>query len=263
MSAAPQENLPRKPLTTVLDDERPVPGISDAATLESHVARYRFAERWVGPQDKVLETACGVGYGAQRLARRVGSVLATDYSLLALQHARSHYAAENLGFAVMDCHRLAVGDGRFDVVVSFEVFEHLEQPAAYLAECHRVLRPGGRLLLSTPNRATWDIHMDSIAQDYGFHINMMGLEELRRVLRAFPLCQIYGQRRAGNWLYTALRAMDVWNLRLRLFPPQRRRQLQQSLGVGTGDDAAANSYVFSRWQLRQASHFFAVCRKAG
>ncbi len=252
-----------KPQSRTLDDERVLPGVTDAATYLSHLARYEFALRWMQPQHEVLETACGTGYGTGMLAGRAKSVVGIDYSPLAVEHARARYTADNLEFLVMDCHRLAFRNARFDVVVSFEVFEHLEGSDAYLRECRRVLRPGGLLLLSTPNRTTWDVHMRSIGQDYEFHINLVDLEGLRRALKPwFPSVQIYGQRRSGNWLYSALRAADVLNLRLRLFPPRQQERLQQRLGVVSGHAANGQHWIFSRNQLRQCNHFFAVCKKS-
>lgn len=251
-----------KPPTVTLDDERAVPGLSDPGNLRSHLARYRFVQQWVQPHHHVLETACGAGYGTQMLARRGKWVLGVDYSPMAIAHARAHYPASNLAFTLMDCQTLGLRDRSFDIVISLEVFEHLAQWQCYLRECARVLRSGGLLLLSTPNRATWDIHMGSIAQEYEFHINMVELADLQKALqRDFSICAIYGQRRRGSRLYGALRAVDILNLRLRLFSHQRRQRLQESLGVAPMPSDDAGEFVFTPSQLRQANHFVAVCRK--
>lgn len=252
-----------KPPTIALDDERIIPGRTDPATFHSHQARYHFALRWITPQDDVLETACGSGYGTQMLAGRARSVLATDYSPLAIHYARQNFAADNMAFSVMDCQQLALRDSSFDVIVSFEVFEHLENAAAYLAECRRVLRPGGRLLLSTPNRVTHDLHMRSIGRGNEFHINLMNSTQFVRFMKSyFPETQVFGQRRKGNWIYGILRAADVFNLRLRLIGAQRRESLQQSFGVAPPQvDARLESWAFTPRQLRQANNFVAVCRK--
>ncbi len=253
-----------KPLTTTLDDERIIPGLTDPATLHSHLARYHFALRWVSHTDDVLETACGSGYGAQLLAGRARSVLATDYSSLAIGYARQHFPAPRLAFAAMNCQQIALRDACFDVIVSFEVFEHLENADAYLAECRRVLRPGGRLLLSTPNRVTHDLHMRSIGLSNQFHINLMERDQfLRFIRRQFPDSQVFGQRRRGSWLYGALRAADVFNLRLRLVSARRREQMQQSFGVAPPQrqQDGFEQWLFTRSQLRQANNFVAVCRK--
>ena len=253
-----------KPQTVSLDDERIIPGQTDPATYQSHLARHHFALRWVMPGDDVLETACGSGYGTKLLAGRAKTVLATDYSPLAIGYARHHFPASNLAFAVMDCQQMALRASSFDVIVSFEVFEHLEDAAAYLSQCKQVLRPGGRLLLSTPNRATHDLHMRSIGRDNDFHINLMDSRRFVSFIQSyFPDSQVYGQRRRGNWLYGALRAADVFNLRLRLVSAKRREHIQESFGVAPlQSEATLDSWAFTPRQLRQANNFVAVCRKA-
>jgi len=163
---------------------------------------------------------------------------------------------------LMNCHRLGLASGSFDWVVSFEMFEHLEEPAKYLAECHRVLRSGGRLILSTPNRAPWEIHMRSIHMTNEFHINMVDLPQLRRLLgKVFPSIEIHSQWRRGNALHRTLRALDVFNLRLRLVPAAKREKLQLALGVPGGSELKSQDWVFTRSQRRQANHFVAICRK--
>jgi len=253
-----------KPASVTLDDERVVPGIADAGTYAAHLARYEFVAPMIAPQETVLETACGSGYGTRILASRARQVVGIDYSPLALDYARRHHGAANLRFVQMDCHQLSFPTASFDVVVSFEVFEHLENSDKYLAECRRVLRPGGRLMLSTPNAAPWNIHMGSQGLDYDFHINMVDLEGLRSALRRhFLNVTVYGQRRRGSPIYGVLRALDVFNLRLRLLPHKKRETMQQAMGVTAAEQISSHDWTFGRTQLRQANSFVAVCIKAG
>lgn len=210
----------------------------------------------------MLDAGCGTGYGAHLLSQKCAHVVGVDYSATAIAYARENFQRPNLEFAAMDCCNLTMSGGQFDVAISFEIFEHLESPQQYLAECLRVLRPGGRLLLSTPNRAAWEIHMRSIGQRYEYHVNMVNLDELLAWLKPrFAHVEMYGQRRKGNWLYTAARALDVFNLRLRLVAPARRERMQQKLGVETGAEIDSDAWVFQRRQLRQCNHLVAVCRK--
>jgi len=251
-----------KPKSVTLDDERVLPDSADRATFLAHLARYEFVLPMIKPCNDVLETACGAGYGTHRISQHAHSVVAIDYSPLALTYARERYAAPNLHYLQMDCHRLAFANAAFDLVVSFEVFEHLERPHEYAAECARVLRPGGRLVLSTPNRAAWELHMSSIQQEYEFHSSMVNVDELRACLQPqFSSVQLYGQRRRGGQLYSLLRALDPWNLRLRLFPPKARGQLQRQMGVATPEQKQTGAWVFSKSQLRQCNHFVAVCTR--
>ncbi len=251
-----------KPVSQTLDDERTHPNTPDRGTFQHHFARYEFVLRQMRGDETLLDTGCGVGYGVQMLVQKTKEAFAVDYSLPALTHAAQHYGAPNLHYAQMDCHSLALASSKFDVVVSLEMFEHLEKPTEYLSDCHRVLRPGGRLYLSTPNRAAWKIHMRSIGAVYDFHVNMVDLAQLRGYLNpVFRRVEIYGQRRRGNSLHTLLRSLDIWNLRLRLFPPSKREHLQRAFGVPEGGVAKGEDWIFSKQQLRQCNHFVAICTK--
>jgi len=253
---------PAKPVSMTWDDERTHPDTPDRGTFQHHLARYEFALRQMQGGERVLDTGCGVGYGSKMLAAKAASVFGVDYSMPALAHARQRYTGSNLSYARMDCQNLALAFASFDLLVSFEMFEHLEHSAAYLRECHRVLRPGGKLILSTPNRAAWEIHMRSIQTENEFHVNMMDLDQLRAALGAvFAGVEIYGQRRRGNRLHTVLRSLDVFNLRLRLVPPQRREQIQRAMSVPAGETARGEDWIFAKSQLRQCNHFVAVCTR--
>ena len=98
----------------------------------------------------MLDAACGTGYGT-RLLREAGaaSVVGVDLHVPALLFARSQYGSPVVGG---EMQRLPVRDASMDVVVSMETIEHLDNPLTLLHEVHRVLRLGGELLASTPNR---------------------------------------------------------------------------------------------------------------
>jgi len=252
-----------KPGSLTLDDERTRPDSPDAPTFQHHLARYEFLLPMIRPSDDILETGCGTGYGSRMMSDRSRSVVAIDYSVAALEYARERYSAPNLTYLTMNCQRLEFADACFDLVVSFEVFEHLEAPEDYLRECRRVLRPGGRLVLSTPNRSSWDIHMRSIGAAYEYHVNMVDLRGLKRQLgEFFPRVEICSQWRRGNALHRALRALDVWNLRLRLVPAAKREKLQHAMGVPGGRTVRSTDWAFTRSQRRQANHFLAICEKS-
>ena len=251
-----------KPISVTWDDERTHPDTPDQGTFQHHLARYQFALRQMRGGERVLDTGCGVGYGAKMLASMAARVSGVDYSAPALHYAAVRYSAPNLDYSRMDCGQLALRSESFDLIVSFEMFEHLEHSDAYLRECRRVLVPGGRLILSTPNRAAWEIHMRSIQVENEFHVNMVDLQQLRRALRPhFFHVEIFGQRRRGNRLHTWLRALDVWNLRLRLIPPVQRERIQRTMSVPAGESARGEDWIFAKSQLRQCNHFIAICTK--
>lgn len=251
-----------KPQSLTLDDERPRPDGPDRVSYHHHLARYRFAFGQMKGGEWVLDAGCGTGYGSRLLREKAATVVGIDNSPLAVEYAREHFAGPGVTFARMDCQRLAFPAARFDLMVCFEVFEHLENHDEFLKECLRVLGPGGTLILSTPNMVTADLHMKSIGQSNPFHISMLDLAGFGRVLRRhFRAVELFGQRRRGNRLYSALRALDVFNLRLRLLPNGQRERLQQAFDVPVGEAAVPDEWVIEPRQLRQANQFVAICRK--
>jgi ubiquinone/menaquinone biosynthesis C-methylase UbiE len=118
-----------------------------------HVARYQWASAFA-KGCHVIEAACGTGYGAPILARAGATqVDGFDVSAEAIQEALGHHRLDGVRFAVGDAARLPVPDAQYDIFLSLETIEHLEDDGAFLAEVVRVLQPQGTFLCSTPNRA--------------------------------------------------------------------------------------------------------------
>src|SRR5437588_11004156 len=130
--------------------ERVIPGHVDADLLNEHLARYAFAAR-LSRRKQVLDAGCGAGYGSAELARTAASVLGIDSSPEAIAFACAQYPAPNLRFEEADCSALPAPDGSIDLVVAFEVIEHLQDWRAFLREARRVLAPAGQFIVSTPN----------------------------------------------------------------------------------------------------------------
>ena len=112
-----------------------------------HLARYLFAAQLTGKRrlTRVLDCACGSGYGSRVLAEAGGLVLAVDKTPCDAQGFAFRQADLNNGLPFCE-------DGGFDAVVCFETLEHIASDGCLLAEFHRVLRPGGALLLSVPRQ---------------------------------------------------------------------------------------------------------------
>lgn len=113
---------------------------------------------------RALDVGCGGGLLAEELARAGAETAALDLSANALAQARAHAAAGGLA---VDYRRedaaahAAARPGRYDVLTCMELLEHVPDPAALLADCARLLRPGGALFLSTLNR-TWRAFAEAI-----------------------------------------------------------------------------------------------------
>lgn len=121
-----------------------------------HLATYDFTLPHVQGK-RVLDFGCGTGYGAHRIAPSCASVLGVDVSTEAVSYAQSRYSAANLEFRTLppvEEEALPFTDGSFDVVLSFQVIEHVPSPAAYLSEVRRVLADDGVFIVATPDRST-------------------------------------------------------------------------------------------------------------
>ena len=128
------------------------------ATLQLHLARYTYAAEQIRP-GRVLDIACGVGYGSQLLSqhREEVSVLGVDVSESAVAHARLHYASPKVEFRVADAMAFEDPEG-FDSIVSLETLEHVAAPGALLSHLAGLLRPEGILIASVPTTPSVDLN---------------------------------------------------------------------------------------------------------
>jgi SAM-dependent methyltransferase len=192
--------------------ERFVPGIAGEIALE-HWHRYAFARRLAAGR-RVLDVACGEGYGSALLAGCATAVTGIDIDSGAVAHARATYAGQpNLRFVEGSASALPMPDACVDVVVSFETIEHLpqvEQPRM-LAEFARVLTHDGVLVMSAPNPVEY-----STARGYRnpFHLHEPDRAELEALLDgAFPSRRWFRQRRyfgSALWNETPGTTLEAW-----------------------------------------------------
>jgi len=185
--------------------ERLVPGTQTSVRQYLMYLRHRFAYAHaiaeLPPAARVLEIGFGEGYGTAELAAQVASVVGLDVDAESVAHAGAKYGAENCTFQAYDGNRIPFDEGTFDAAVSFQVIEHIQDDRAYLAEIRRVLKPDGRLLLTTPNgrirvrpgRRPWnrfhvrEYHADQLAQvmgEYFARVRVLGIrgrEEAQRI----------------------------------------------------------------------------------
>jgi SAM-dependent methyltransferase len=144
---------PAEPTALELTGERTAPGIwHETYWYARHLAAYRAA----APRCRglVVDAGCGEGYGAALLASHTRTVVGLDYDAPALARAVRQHPPVG-GFARSNVVALPLADACVDVVVSLQVIEHIWTPHDLLHEAARVLRPGGLMLLTTPNRLTF------------------------------------------------------------------------------------------------------------
>jgi len=116
-------------------------------------AAYIFAKRFV-VNKKVLEIGCGAGYGADCLSNYASDFIAIDMSKINISHCQANYPKDNIAFMIGDATKLPFTDNQFDVAISFQVIEHIEQKfiLTYLTEIKRILKREGIFICSTPNK---------------------------------------------------------------------------------------------------------------
>ena len=157
-----------------------------------HWHRYAFAADLVKGK-KVLDAACGEGYGSAMLAREAAEVIGIDLSGEAVAHADRRYgAAGNLRYLQASCDHIPLPANSRDVVVSFETIEHIHTQQAFVDEIARVLAPGGLLVMSSPNR---DEYSTVLGHENEFHVRELDGPELRSLLTPhFPAQRWFAQR---------------------------------------------------------------------
>lgn len=170
--------------------ERFTPETAGSIALE-HFHRYAFA-RHACEGKRVLDIACGEGYGSNLLADVAESVIGVDISDEAVAHASLRYQRTNLAFVRGDCAAIPLPDHSVDVVVSFETIEHHDRQQEMLKEIKRVLVPRGLLVVSSPDRHEYS---EVPGTRNPFHVKELDRAELDSLLRRnFKKLQFYGQR---------------------------------------------------------------------
>lgn len=181
--------------------ERTAPGIaSENYWYRRHEVAYVFAASLVAGRT-TLDVGCGEGYGSALLAGRAARIVALDYDRGAIAHAAAAYPS--VSFVRANLAALPAPSAAFDVVVTMQVIEHVWDHAQFLRECLRVLRPGGTLLVTTPNRLTFSPGLDAPVNP--FHSKEFTADELTELLRG---CGFAIDAALGVHAGEGLRALD-------------------------------------------------------
>jgi ubiquinone/menaquinone biosynthesis C-methylase UbiE len=157
----------------------PAQSLEDYLVYLKHVALYKFVARYAA-QKRVLDLGCGEGYGSDALTHRARFLVAADRDVVAVAYARQKYARPNLAFVVCDAQALPFRTASFEMVVSFEVIEHVPNVRGYLEEVKRVNAGQGVAIISTPNRL---IRLLPFQKPWNrFHLREYAARDLERTL---------------------------------------------------------------------------------
>jgi ubiquinone/menaquinone biosynthesis C-methylase UbiE/predicted nucleic acid-binding Zn-ribbon protein len=163
-----------------------------------HLHRYAVAFG-LAKRKRVLDIACGEGYGANLLARIASKVTGVDLDAGTIAHAKAKYRHRNLHFVRGSCTEIPCEDHSIDLVASFETIEHISEHGDFLSEIKRVLVPGGILVISSPHKAEYQKVSETANP---FHEAELDHDEfVQLITKTFKHCVAAKQRLVvGSWI---------------------------------------------------------------
>lgn len=164
--------------------------VFNESTIE-HLHRYALAME-LATGKKVLDIACGEGYGSNLLAQKALHVTGMDIDKSSIEKAKEKYSKSNIEFKVSTAEKILAPDNEFDLVVSFETIEHLEEHAQLMRELKRVLKPEGLVIISTPDKMNYS---DNRNYKNPFHKKELYRNEFEALLKtAFTEIKVLSQQ---------------------------------------------------------------------
>lgn len=146
-----------------------------------HLARYYWVKKYVKGK-KVLDAGCGSGYGDNILAKEAKKIVGIDISEKAILYARKKYSRSNISFLVGDLTKKIDLSERFDVIISFDVLEHIKNADRYIKALVNYLDDNGTLIIETPNALVQKIYS---VGDNPFHFKEYSPKELKDLVSPY------------------------------------------------------------------------------
>lgn len=176
--------------------ERLDTNILSASTVE-HLHRYSIAQEFSADK-KVLDIACGEGYGTNLISKRAELVIGVDNNITTIKKAEIKYKNKKCHFIHGDIEALPFEVNYFDLIVCFETIEHVQNPNFAISEIERVLKPDGILLISSPNKLNYS---DKTNYKNKYHIKEFYEDEFIRLIKSsFVNVKLFSQQLAHTSL---------------------------------------------------------------
>ncbi len=178
--------------------ERVIPGLVEADLWNEHISRYRFASLFAAGK-RVLDVGCGSGYGTALLADEAAEAMGFDISAEAIAYARENYKTPR--FFVGSASSFPVASKGFDLVLAFEVIEHISDWQTLIREAERALTGDGVFLVSTPNKVCYAETREQAGPN-PFHVHEFEAIEFREALQAvFPFVRVLAHNRQEAFVF--------------------------------------------------------------
>ena len=228
--------------------ERVVPGQVNDDLWSEHVARYAFARRYAQGR-RVLDAGCGTGYGSAELAQSAADVIGVDVAADAIEYASANYPIAGLRFLESSCTSVPFPAESFDLVVAFEVIEHLTDYRAFLDESRRVLTDDGLFIVSSPNKSYYARTRAQTGPNPYHEHEFEAAEFVNELERVFPNVRLLLQNRVESFAFHP--AVSFWPAEARI-----------DGGGGGAEDAHFFIALCSRGPLPAAKSFVYVPKAA-
>lgn len=159
--------------------------------FQKHLFAYKLAKEYLKKGSKVLEIGCGDGYGANYLAGNDINVIGIDVDKHSINYAQRKYKNNKLSFNLYNGESINYEPHSFDMVISFQVMEHVEKINQYLENIKKMLKPNGLFLITTPNR-TYRL-CPGQPPDNPYHLREYDSNTLKETITSIlPDAKIYG-----------------------------------------------------------------------
>jgi SAM-dependent methyltransferase len=228
--------------------ERVIPGHVNDDLWSEHVARYAFARKYV-QFARVLDAGCGTGYGSAELAQSAAEVTGVDIAADAIAYAAANYPIPGLRFLQSSCTAVPFPAESFDVVVAFEVIEHLTDYRGFIDEAARLLTPAGLFIVSSPNKRYYGATRGEAGPNPYHEHEFEAQEFVQELGRVFPQIRLLLQNRVESFAFHP--PVSFWPAEARI-----------DGGGGNAEDAHFFIALCSRGPLPEPKSFVYVPRAA-
>jgi 2-polyprenyl-3-methyl-5-hydroxy-6-metoxy-1,4-benzoquinol methylase len=246
-----QSNQPEGVPPLALTGERTLPDVPEENYwYQRHLVVYE----WIGARTigkRVVDMACGEGYGSEVLSRSAASVAGVDANPEAHEHARLRYVRQNLRF---ERDLVETFSEECDAVVFLQTIEHVQNPGEILEHFKSMLAPGGIAYVSTPNLLTL-APPGAEKSENPWHVKEYRAEEFRALCEGhFEQVELWGLFHARKLRAHALALFAGWDR------VHRRLGITRAFYDRFTPAIAASDFKLKPGDLDRALDFVAVCR---